>query len=80
MRTLILKKKHASNSGQRIYEQKQLVPLFMVTDTIMGVDRGGEEEEQNDILLPHSEDKDFINLTYYQKPPRSTKTLITPRH
>ena len=28
-----------------------------------GVDRGGEEEEENDILLPHSEDKDFINLT-----------------
>ena len=35
-RTSIWKKKHASNSGQRIYEQKQIVPLFMVTDTIMG--------------------------------------------
>ena len=28
-----------------------------------GVDRGGEEEEQDDLLLLHLEDKDFINLT-----------------
>ena len=28
-----------------------------------GVDRGGEEEELDDLLLLHSEDKDFINLT-----------------
>ena len=27
-----------------------------------GVDRGGEDEELDDLLLP-SEDKDFINLT-----------------
>ena len=28
-----------------------------------GVDRGGEEEELDDLLLLHSKDKDFINLT-----------------
>ena len=28
-----------------------------------GVDRGGEEEELDDLLLLHSEDKDFMNLT-----------------
>ena len=28
-----------------------------------GVDRGGEEEELDAVLLLHSEDKDFINLT-----------------
>ena len=45
-----------------------------------GVDRGGEEEELDDLLLLPSEDKDFINLRNHLSPPWSTETFITPRH